>query len=226
MEARMKDSVVYGICFHGIGRPQRELEPGEHRYWITADAFHRVLDMIAARSDVRISFDDGNASDVEIGLGALLERGLVGSFFVVAGRIGSRGSLDTEGLRELSRHGMTIGTHGMDHRPWRRLPPGDRERELIEARERIAGAVGRAIDQAALPMGRYDRRLLADLKRLGYTAVHTSERMAGTEGAWLQPRFSILADDTVESVERSALADGPRSRKAWLVAKSRLKRLR
>ncbi len=75
-------------------------------------------------------------------------------------------------------------------------------------------------------MGLYDRRLLADLKRLGYTAVHTSERMAGRDGAWLQPRFSVVADDTVESVERYALTDPPRSRRAWLVAKSRLKRLR
>jgi hypothetical protein len=75
-------------------------------------------------------------------------------------------------------------------------------------------------------MGMYDRRLLADLKRLGYTAVHTSDRMAAREGAWLQPRYSILADDTVESVEQYALADPRRSRRVWLVAKSRLKRLR
>ena len=226
MAARRKDSVVRGICFHGIGPPQRALEPGEHRYWITIDAFHRVLDAVARRPDVRISFDDGNASDLDIGLAALLERGLVGSFFVVAGRIGCRGSLDLDGLRELSRHGMTIGTHGMDHRPWRRLPPGDCERELIEARDRIAEAVGLPVDEAALPMGLYDRRLLADLKRLGYTAVHTTDRMAGTDGAWLQPRFSILANDTVASVEGRALADPSRSRRAWLVTKSSLKRLR
>ncbi len=121
---------------------------------------------------------------------------------------------------------MTIGTHGMDHRPWRRLPPADRERELIVARENIAEAVGRPVDEAAVPLGLYDRRLLADLKGLGYTAVHTSERMAGTDGAWLQPRFSVVADDTVESIERSALTDPSHTRRAWLEAKSRLKRLR
>jgi len=222
----MNDRVIYGICFHGIGNPQRALEQGEHRYWITVDSFHRVLDAIAGRPDIRISFDDGNASDLDVALGSLLERDLVGSFFVLAGRIGSRGSLDTDGLRELDRQGMAIGTHGMDHRPWRGLPPGVRERELIEAREHIAEAVGRPVDQAALPMGLYDRRLLADLKHLGYAAVHTSERMAGRAGAWLQPRFSIVSEDTVESVERYASAYPSRSRKAWLLAKSKLKRLR
>jgi peptidoglycan/xylan/chitin deacetylase (PgdA/CDA1 family) len=219
-------SVVHGICFHGIGVPRRPLEPGEERYWITADAFHTILDAIAEIPGIRISFDDGNASDLDLALQALLERKLVGSFFVIAGRLGSRGSLDADGLRELSRHGMTIGTHGMDHRPWRNLEPRDRERELVEARQRITGAVGTPIDEAAVPMGSYDRRLLSDLKRLGYSAVHTSDRRTGRDGDWLQPRFSIVAEDTVESVERYALAIPSPARRAWLAAKGRLKRMR
>jgi peptidoglycan/xylan/chitin deacetylase (PgdA/CDA1 family) len=121
---------------------------------------------------------------------------------------------------------MTIGSHGMDHRPWRRLTSPDRERELIEARERISEVVGSEVDEAAVPLGMYDRRTLSDLARLGYAAVHTSERMPGWSGSWLQPRFSILAGDTVASVERSALTDPSGVRLAWLEAKSRLKQLR
>ncbi len=222
----MKRQVVRGICFHGIGRPRRPLEANEGRYWITVDSFIGILDSVARRPDVRITFDDGNSSDVEIALGALLDRGLVASFFVVAGRIGMQGSLDADGVRELSRQGMTVGTHGMDHRSWRGLTPHDRRRELIEARERIAATVGRPVDEAALPMGQYDRRLLGDLRRLGYVAVHTSERVPAVDGAWLQPRFSVHADDTVLSIGRRALSDPPRARRVWLDAKNRLKRLR
>ena len=109
---------VHGICFHGIGTPGREIEPGEARYWIAADAFLGMLDVLAACPAVRISFDDGNASDVEVALEALRKRRLTASFFVLAGRLGSAGSLDAEALRELDRAGMTVGTHGMDHRPW------------------------------------------------------------------------------------------------------------
>ncbi|HET8813163.1 MAG TPA: polysaccharide deacetylase family protein [Gaiella sp.] len=226
MEAGAKSAVVRGLNFHGIGRPQRTLESGEARYWITIDGFRKVLDLVADRPDIRISFDDGNASDVEIGLEALLERGLVASFFVVAGRVGSRGSLDADGLRELSRQGMTIGTHGMDHRPLRGLSPADRQRELVDAREEIADTIGRPVDEIALPLGLYDRRLLADLKALGYTAVHTSERMPGTADAWLRPRFSIRVDDTVETIEREVLADPSRRAWAWVAVKRRWKRLR
>ena len=38
---------VTNICFHGIGVPERELEPGEERYWISQDAYE------AGAGDVR-----------------------------------------------------------------------------------------------------------------------------------------------------------------------------
>ena len=60
-----KDNVL-NICFHGIGTPRRDLEPGEDAYWIDADRFLRILDEIATWPSARISFDDANASDVEI----------------------------------------------------------------------------------------------------------------------------------------------------------------
>src|SRR3712207_5181342 len=93
---------VINVCFHGIGTPRRELEPGEAPYWIGVDTYHRVLDDLASWPlPVRISFDDGNASDVEIGLPGLLSRGLTADFFVLAGRLGQTGSLDEPAVKEL-----------------------------------------------------------------------------------------------------------------------------
>ncbi len=222
----MSSPSVHGICFHGIGTPRRGLEPGEERYWISRDAFLAMLDVIARRPEVRISFDDGNASDVEIALDALRERGLTAAFFVVAGRLASPGSLDVDGLRELDRSGMTIGTHGMDHRPWSGLAAPDLERELVDARARIADAVGHAVAEAAVPLGAYDRRLLTELRRLGYEKVHTSDRRVARAEAWLQPRFSVVATDTAEALETDLLAPRSRVRHVWTAAKGRVKRLR
>ena len=39
--------------------------------WLDPDRFLRVLDSVVGRDDVRITFDDGNASDVEHALPAL-----------------------------------------------------------------------------------------------------------------------------------------------------------
>ncbi len=125
----MGDQQVINICFHGIGVPGRVLEPGEERYWLTNDLYCQTLDEIVKWPRVQISFDDGNASDAEIGLDGLLDRGLTATFFALAGRIGHVGSLDVDQLRALHAGGMTIGTHGMDHRPWRGMAAATRDRE-------------------------------------------------------------------------------------------------
>ena len=219
-------TLVHGVCFHGVGRPGASIGPDERRYWVTEHVFHEMLDALAGVPDVVISFDDGNASDVKIGLHALRDRGLVATFFVVAGRLGQAGYLDADGVRELSRAGMTIGTHGMDHRPWRHLSGTGRQRELVDARAALAEVVGGPVDEAALPLGEYDRRLLSELRRLGYAAVHTSDRRPATEGAWLRPRFSVRADDTVDSLRRTALATPSHVRRALLSAKGFVRMLR
>ena len=59
---------VVNLTVHGIGAHTRALEPGEQAVWITVDQFERALDRIAGRDDVRLTFDDGNLSDVEIAL--------------------------------------------------------------------------------------------------------------------------------------------------------------
>ncbi|MFN0030179.1 MAG: polysaccharide deacetylase family protein [Acidimicrobiales bacterium] len=217
---------MINICFHGIGIPGRRLEPGEDRYWIRSDTYYTLLDEIASRSDVHVSFDDGNASDVEIGLPGLLERGLSASFFVVAGRVGGAGSLCQDELRELQRQGMEIGSHGMDHRPWPDLRNEARHDELEGARHRLEELLDAKVDTAAVPLGRYNRRLLNDLKRLGYRRVYTSDRRHScSPDAWLQPRFSVRKQDTVSNLRAEVLGQPPASRRLTTNVKSIYKRL-
>lgn len=219
-------SRLVNICFHGIGTPRRGLEPGEERYWTGVDAFHAILDAVAGRPEVRLSFDDGNVSDLEIGLPGLLERGLGATFFVLAGRLGLPGSLDAAQVRELQSQGMRIGSHGMDHVPWRGLDDTARRRELVDARDRLENELGAPVDEAALPLGRYDRALLGHLRRLGYRTVYTSDRRSARSGRWLQPRFSVRAGDTADSVRRTMLMPAPPARRAKLGAVGLVKRLR
>lgn len=221
----MPESVI-NVCFHGIGTPGREMEPGESRYWISVDTFHRVLDDLPTWPAVRISFDDGNASDIEIGLPGLQARGLSADFFVLAGRLGTPGSLDEPALKELVAAGMTVGTHGMNHIPWRGLDPATNRAELVDARARIASVTGTPVDAAACPLGRYDRRLLGDLRRFGYRRVYTSDRRAANPNAWIQPRFSIRAEDTAESFRAQATAVPPLSKRTKDAAKGLVKRWR
>lgn len=217
---------VLNVCFHGIGEPIRALEPGEERYWVPTDRFHRILDELSGWPRLRISFDDGNASDLQIGLPALLQRGLRADFFVIAGRLGQRGSLDADGVRQLRRCGMSIGSHGMRHRSWRGLAAAEAVEELIEARQRLAAVAGAEVHTAACPLGAYDRRVLNELRRLGYTRIYTSDRRHARRGSWLQPRYSVRADDTPNTLRAEVLAGSSKLRRARNAAAGLVKRWR
>jgi peptidoglycan/xylan/chitin deacetylase (PgdA/CDA1 family) len=195
------------ITFHGIGRPRRPLEAGEADVWVTRAQYLSMLDSISVRDGVRITFDDGNASDVEHALDALRARGLTATFFVVAGRLGQPGFLDESGVRELAGAGMEIGCHGMRHRPWRGLGDDDLREELIEAKQVLEGVVGRPVTQAACPFGAYDRRVLRTLRRAGYEGVYTSDRGTARPGDWLQARTSVGPHDGPALLDRIGAFD-------------------
>lgn len=215
-----------GVCFHGVGEPAREMEPGEAGYWIDTDSFRRVLDEVMTWPRVSLSFDDGNASDIEIGLPELIDRGLAATFFPLGGRLDGPGSLRRSDVAELAAAGMPIGTHGMDHRPWRGLTPEDRRRELVEARAMLAEASGRPVVEAACPLGRYDRRVLTELRSLGYERVHTSDRRPARTGAWLQPRFSVHRGETAQSLRATVEAAEARRNRLVRAAVGVVKRVR
>jgi peptidoglycan/xylan/chitin deacetylase (PgdA/CDA1 family) len=182
------------LALHGIGRPARQLEPGEDEYWVTVEQFERVLDAIADRPDVHLTFDDGNESDVEIALPRLVERGLNAEFFPLAGRLGQRGYIDRDGLRELVRAGMEVGSHGWEPRDWRRLDDRHAHRELEDAPRLLGDLCGKPVCRFSLPFGKYDRLVLARLRQAGATRVYTSDGGTARHDGWLQPRTEVCHD--------------------------------
>lgn len=191
---------VLNLTFHGIGKPRRQMEPGEDRVWVSPEQFRGILDVVRERRDVTISFDDGNLSDCEIALPELLSRGLTADFYLVASRIGQDEFVGRDGIKTLLDSGMRIGSHGMRHRPWRRLGSQDLHEELWLARDVLQQAIGRPVTRAACPFGDYGRRTLRALQEAGFDRVFTSDRGRCNPGQWLQPRTSICRDDGAESV--------------------------
>jgi peptidoglycan/xylan/chitin deacetylase (PgdA/CDA1 family) len=211
------------LTFHGVGDHGRALEAAEEHVWLSAADFEAVLDAAVGRDDVRITFDDGNASDVAHALPALSRRGLSATFFVVAGRLGEPGFLDADDVRALAAAGMTIGCHGMRHRPWRRLDDRDLVEELVESRKVLEAVVERPVTGAACPFGAYDRRVLRSLRQSGYEQVYTSDTGMATPDRWLQVRNTVCRGDGGDLLERIVSSERSRGhalrRRAKLAAK-------
>jgi peptidoglycan/xylan/chitin deacetylase (PgdA/CDA1 family) len=214
------------LTFHGVGSPVRELEPSESDVWLSRDRFVSVLDAVAGRDDVRITFDDGNWSDVEHALPALRERGIHATFFVVASRIGKPGFLDAGAIRELRAAGMGIGCHGMRHRRWAGLDERALHEELVDARAIIEEISGRPVIEAACPFGSYDRRALRTLRESGYRRVYTSDRGTARRGDFLQVRNTVAPGDGTDLLDRIAETDASPLREWGRRAKLAVKRWR
>jgi peptidoglycan/xylan/chitin deacetylase (PgdA/CDA1 family) len=210
------------ITFHGIGDIVRPLDDGEAEVWLGREEFARALDAVAGRKHVRITFDDGNASDLAYALPELQRRGLSATFFVVAGRLDEPGFLDGEGVRALAAAGMAIGCHGMRHVPWRTVSDHELHNELVEARRTLEAVVEQPVVEAACPFGSYDRRVLTALRHSGYRRVYTSDRGASRASAWLQPRNTVRRGEGSRVLEHALHPASPQARlrrRARLTAK-------
>jgi peptidoglycan/xylan/chitin deacetylase (PgdA/CDA1 family) len=217
---------VVNLTVHGIGSPARPLDPGEDATWVSVGQFEQVLDAVAGRCDVHLTFDDGNASDLEIALPRLRERGLRAQFFVLAGLLGQPGRLDHDGVRELHRSGMSIGSHGWAHRDWRRLEPEQATEEMIDA-SRLLGEVIRApVQRVAVPFGSYDRHVLRRLRQARVDRVYTSDGGPARPDSWLQARTSLRRDLDAGWIARVLDRNPPAKIRARRIAARTVKRLR
>jgi peptidoglycan/xylan/chitin deacetylase (PgdA/CDA1 family) len=214
------------LAFHGIGEPIHELPPGEKDVWISRERFETILDQVQYRGDVRLSFDDGNSSDVRYALPALLERGLQATFFIVAGRLDAPGYLNERDVRRLFHAGMELGSHGMRHIPWRRLDHARLRDELLASRRILEDVVGEPVLDAACPFGAYDRRALKALHGYGYRRVFTSDDGFARPDRWLQPRNTVTAQNAADPFEYARVQDRPVSRMALRRLKGVVKRWR
>ena len=135
------------LTLHGLGEPHAGVDEEERQYWWSSSAFARLLDSIGDRSPsinpkISITFDDGNASDALLALPELARRDLKASFFICAGRIGTKHYLDKSMIADLVQSGMYIGSHGMHHRDWRTLSASELGEEISAARRKLEDVSG------------------------------------------------------------------------------------
>lgn len=190
------------LIFHGIGKPGRELEPGEAPYWIGTERFEAILDRIATTPERFIlTFDDGNASDHQIALPRLAARGLNARFFLLSGRLNMPGSLDVQQIRSLASAGMMIGSHGVGHRDWTTLDTAAMKSELDASRTALEAACEHPVTEAGIPFGSYNARVLRAIRAVGYRCAWSSDRGRTDPAAFLRPRTSIRGDMTAAELD-------------------------
>jgi peptidoglycan/xylan/chitin deacetylase (PgdA/CDA1 family) len=214
------------LTFHGVGPVPRNVDEGERNCWLEQEHFEAVLDLARGQAHVELTFDDGNASDVEVVLPALLRRGLRATFFVCSARLDQPTFLSRDQVRELQSQGMRIGSHGVEHRSWRHLSHGQLEDELEGSRRALEAVCSAPVDAAACPFGAYDRHVLLGLRQAGYRFVYTSDGGSAAKDQSLQARTTITRSTPPADIQRLILR-GTGAGEQWLIdLRKLLKRFR
>lgn len=181
------------VTFHGLGDPPPDVSDSERKVWVPVAWLHAVLDALPPRG-VSLAFDDGNRSDIEHAVPALIQRGCRARFFLLAGELGKPGRISAADVVQLRCEGMQIGSHGLHHRDWRAIPDDELHRELAGSRRALSSIIDTEVDEAACPFGSYDRRVLSAIRGAGYRRAYNSDGGTSSSSAWLIARTTITSD--------------------------------
>ncbi len=126
---------------------------------------------------VTTSWDDGNPHDLEIA-DLLKARGLPGTFYVPLQGLHGSAVMAGRDLRSLATEGFEIGGHGISHAELPTCAPHKLDREVADSRKSLEDLLGMPVSMFAYPRGRHDRRVIAAVKRAGYSGARTTRMLA------------------------------------------------
>ena len=185
------------------------LKAGFH--FIDANEFLQFLQGKAGlpRRPVLLTFDDCYQDNLDAALPILKERNIPAIAFAVSQRIGGTNDwdepigaeqirlLDADGLRQLAKGGVTIGSHSRTHKMLNRLT-------IEQLSSEIAGSVADLEEIGlskpsllAYPHGEYDEKVKLAAQEAGIQAAFTVERgfVQPKQDPYQLPRIEILRGD-------------------------------
>lgn len=170
-----------------------------HRFRVLSlDAVIGMLDrgQPVPRHSVAITFDDGYEEVHRIAWPLLKAFGFPAAVFVTPNEVGLPGFATWEQVMEMSRDGIVIGSHTMNH-VYLPLVAEDRlEEEISESKRLIERHVGEAVRYLSYPLGGFSPLIQAKARRAGYLAAFTTNRASSRE------RLDVLAIRRVKVTER------------------------
>lgn len=161
------------LTWHSIDRSGRLFSTTPETFLSQLDTLvHAGLPLLPLRQlfhqgrGIALTFDDADATFLDIALPALLERRLPATLFAVSGRAGRHADwpssdsshprdllLDWPQLRAIAGAGIEIGSHSVSHSSLPTLSPSDAARELADSRAELEHRLGCPVPVFAYPYG-------------------------------------------------------------------------
>lgn len=148
-----------------------------------------------------MTFDDGHISNYWAG--KYIAENSFGSadFFINPAKVGQAYYMSWEQIKELSELGMSIQSHGLDHRFLSDLTDEELVYQLEESKRLIEKELKQEVTILAPPGGRYDKRTVIEAQRLGYRLISNSQPgRVKSFNNYLQPRVAVMKNSIVDQL--------------------------
>jgi peptidoglycan/xylan/chitin deacetylase (PgdA/CDA1 family) len=131
-----------------------------------------------AKGLVGLTFDDGYENFSYAAVPILRKYGFTATVFAVGGLLGAENSWDerprmkllgAEGIREVARRGMEVGSHGMSHIRLSGLQAARLEEEIVESRRLLGEILDEEVEGFCYPYGSLDGPATRAARQAGYS---------------------------------------------------------
>ena len=213
-------AVIY--MFHAIG----EIADGDWadtHYSFSKDKFKEFLSKAKSVMTIEqlisekithgsvVTFDDGHISNYWAGK-YIAEKGYGrANFFINPAKVGQDYYMSWLQVRELSKLGMSIQSHGLDHSYFSDLDYKEIIFQLKESKRLIEKNTNKNVTIVAPPGGRYNKRTIKAALSLDYEVMTVSKpgRVKNTS-TFLQPRIAVMKNSSVDQLLSSQKLISPR----------------
>ncbi|HZE24440.1 MAG TPA: polysaccharide deacetylase family protein [Blattabacteriaceae bacterium] len=195
-----------------------------YAYCVTAASFAeqlRLLDSLKKTKSlgVKITFDDGEQSQLHNGLPLLAEHGFNATYFVTPGLIGTAAKfLGWEQLNALQAAGHSVQSHGWSHKFLTFCSEAELAHELRASKQSLEDNLGNVVEEISVPGGRWNRRVIKACAAAGYRRVYVSDPWieAEMDGVHVIGRFMVRRTTTILELEKIVARDRNALRKLRL----------
>jgi peptidoglycan/xylan/chitin deacetylase (PgdA/CDA1 family) len=137
---------------------------------------------------VVLTFDDAYVNFLEYALPVLRRYGFPAVVYAIAGKLGGVADwylsdgmktpplMDEAQLRELLRHDIAIGAHGLTHRGLAGLPHDILKQEILHSRTILEQKIGAPVRHFCYPYGSHDLPAMRAVRDAGFVSAVTCER--------------------------------------------------
>ena len=146
-----------------------------------------------AKNKVAITFDDGMSDVYETAYPFLKTHGIPFTVFIITDFLDTPGYITTEQLKTMSEDPfVTIGSHGLSHEIFPKMPAAQKERELVRSKALLEDIIKQKVNIFAYSHGQYDKQTLRLAKCYDYAmGVCGLPLSAISRKTYAMPRFNV-----------------------------------